>query len=385
MVVKQFNFDGCLSYIVSCEDTNSAIIIDPSHELSDYVRYVREKGLTTAYVIDTHTHVDHISLAPELADQLGAKTGMYEGYEAQRTVKSEIAIPKDIEDIVGENRKKRVDRVFSDGGSLVAGNLTFSIMWTPGHTLDAICLLANGRIFTGDTLLIGQCGRTDLPGGSYSDMHHSLFGHLFPLSDEFIIYPAHDYKGNINSTLGYERVNNVCLNVKRPVDEFGTFLKGLFPPLDSEGGKLQCGLTMSAQQPSVGADQELNPLMKTFCFSMEQYLRQPHEETLMSPTELFNRLKAREKILILDVREQEELTSTGHIKGAVNIPVGQVPTRVDELPRDLDAPIVAVCESGARSGHAALYLRAYGYNNVKNLEYGMRGWRTEGYPLIYPE
>lgn len=383
MVVRQINFDGCLSYIVSCENTAAAIIIDPSHELDPYLDYVRGKGLHVIYVLDTHTHVDHISLAPQLADQLGAKTVMHENYEAQRTVKSDMPIPREIEEIVDENRKNRVDRLLSDGESLSIGTITFRVMLTPGHTVDSICLLGQGRGFTGDTLLIGQCGRTDLPGGGHEAMYSSLFEKLFPLSDEFIIYPAHDYKGNINSTLGYERVNNVCLNKNRTVEEFGTFLKGLFPPLDSEGGKLQCGLTMPSQ-PSADGGQELNPLMKTFCFSMEQYLQQPHEETLISPDRLFERLKAGEDVLILDVREYDELVSTGYIKGAVNIPVTQVASRIDELPADLDKPIVAVCESGARSGHAALYLRAYGYNNVRNLEYGMRGWRTEGYPLVYP-
>lgn len=384
MVVKQINFDGCLSYVVFCSDTSTAVIIDPSHEIGVYIDYVRENRLNVTHVVDTHTHVDHISLAPELADAFGAKTFMHEKFEAQRAVKSDIAIPKDIEDTVSENRKKRVDLTFSDGDSFAAGNLAFKVILTPGHTLDAICLLADGRIFTGDTLLIGQCGRTDLPGGSYAAMHDSLFERLFPLSNELIIYPAHDYKGNTNSTLGYERVNNVCLNTKRPVEAFGAFLKGLFPPLNSEGGKLQCGLSMPAQS-STGGDQELNPLMRTFCFSMEQYLQQPLEDTLTSSAELHSKLKAGQKILILDVRERQELESTGYIEGAVNIPVTQVANRVDGLPSDLDTPIVAVCESGARSGYAALYLRAYGYNNVKNLEYGMRGWRAEGYPLVYPE
>ena len=88
---------------------------------------------------------------------------------------------------------------------------------------------------------------------------------------------------------------------------------------------------------------------------------------------------------LIDVRQPEELSQLGFIKGAVNIPVSETAKRVSELPADLNAPIVTVCESGSRSAHAALYLRAYGYNNVKNLEYGMRGWRTEGFPIVYPE
>ena len=118
---------------------------------------------------------------------------------------------------------------------------------------------------------------------------------------------------------------------------------------------------------------------------MEQYLTSPHEATLIGTQELVDKMKSGEKPFILDVREPGELTQTGYIKGAVNVPVRDVAKRVNELPKDLDHPLVVLCESGIRSAHAAIYLRAYGFNNVKNLEFGMREWRNQGYPVVFPE
>lgn len=383
MIFKQFNFDGCLSYIAACSSELTGIIIDPSHETEPYLKFVEENNLKILYVVDTHTHVDHISLSPEIADSLGAKTVMCSKTPIQRKIGEEVIELFGIEKIIAENAGKRVDIFINEDDELKTGGLVFKVLFTPGHTQDSICLLSGNRIYTGDTLLIGQCGRTDLPGGSSKDIYESFFSKLIGLSNDLIIYPAHDYQGNINSSMGYEKINNVCMNIERTVEEFETFLAGLFPPLDAGNGKLQCGLTAS-KDSHVENKGELNPLMKTFCFSMEQYLAQPHQATLIHTEELYDQTGSKTKPLIIDVREPEELSATGYIKGAINIPVGDIAKKVGELPSNLDTPIAVVCESGIRSAHAALYLRAYGYNNVKNLEYGMREWRTKGLPIIYP-
>lgn len=210
-------------------------------------------------------------------------------------------------------------------------------------------------------------------------MYNTLFHKIAPLSNDLIVYPAHDYNGNINSALGYEKVNNVCLKTPRTVEDFSTFLKSLFPPLSADGGKLQYGLSMGDATPRAAEDQ-LNPLMTSFCVSMEQY----HEATVIRTQGLEERIRGRQNPFILDVREPAELRETGCIQGAVNIAVRDVAKRVNELPKDLDHPIVVLCESGSRSAHAAIYLRAYGYTNVKNLEFGMREWKNQGFPLVFP-
>ena len=382
MIFKQFNFDGCLSYIIASAADMVGAVIDPSHDMEPYLAFASENNLRMHCAIDTHTHVDHVSLSEELADAWGAKTVMSSRTPLQRKIGDGVKDLFGIEKIIEENGRKRIDVYLEEGESLSLGNLTLHALFTPGHTLDSMSLLTHGKIFTGDTLIIGQCGRTDLPGGDPADMHESLFGKIMALSDDLIVYPAHDYKGNINSSIGYERINNVCLKEKRSPEEFARFLKGLFPPLSAGTGKLQCGL--SAGATGTGGDESLNPLMKSFCISMEQHLQTPHESTLIRTGELAARIAGIDRPFILDVRESGELKESGYIEGAVNIPVGEVAKRVGELPGDMGTPLVVVCESGIRSAHAAIYLRAYGYQDVTNLEFGMREWRQEGRPVLFP-
>ncbi|OPY02452.1 MAG: Beta-lactamase hydrolase-like protein [Syntrophorhabdus sp. PtaB.Bin184] len=377
MIFKQFNFDGCLAYVMACERERKGVIIDPSHEMDPFLDFVASRGLTITHIIDTHTHVDHVSLAPELADRLTAKTVMNRNTPAQRELGTKVTDLFGIEKVLAENALKRVDLYLGDGDELEIGDITLKAMETKGHTRDHMAILAGDRIFTGDVLIIGQCGRTDLPGGSSRDMYESLFGRIMPLSDDLIVYPAHDYRGNINSSLGYEKVNNVCLKTPRTVEEFEAFLKGLFPPLDAKTGKLQCGLSTMEPAP----EGELGPLMKSFCMSMEAILATPREETVIEPEELLQKITNKERLFLVDVREPGELAETGFIEGAVNIPVREVALRIGELPKDLSTPVVVYCASGHRSSHAAIYLRAYGYRNTRNLEYGIHGWQDRNYPL----
>ncbi|MBP1749908.1 MAG: Rhodanese domain protein [Deltaproteobacteria bacterium] len=374
---KQFNFDGCLAYIIACGSHRKGAIIDPSHDANPFLDFVASHSLTIDYVIDTHTHVDHVSIAPELADILRAKTVMNRNTPLQREIGSKVTDLFGIEKILVENARNRIDIYLEDGDQLNIGNITLQVIETKGHTQDHMSILAHDRIFSGDTLIIGQCGRTDLPGGNPQDMYDSLFQKFLPLSDDLIVYPAHDYKGNINSSLGFEKTNNVCLKTERTPAEFQNFLKGLFPPLDAKTGKLQCGLAMEPDQQSG----DIGPLMKSFCISMENFLAAPHNETVIQPEEFLQKIKEHENMFIVDVREPKELEDTGFIEGAVNIPVRQVAVRIEEFPKDLGTPIVTYCASGHRSSHASVYLRAYGYRSVKNLEYGMHGWMDRGYPL----
>ena len=385
MIFKQFRFEGCLSYIIASDISKAGALIDPSHEVQPYFDFVNAQDLTILYVIDTHTHVDHISRAPELASMLSARTVMNKNTPMQREIGAGVKELFGIEKILAENAAKPVDLFLDEKESLILGDVTLECIYTPGHTKDSMCLRANDRIFTGDTLIIGQCGRTDLPGGSSEDMYDTFFKKLLPMSNDLIIYPAHDYKGNINSSMGYEKVNNVCLKTQRSLEEFAVFLRGLFPPLSADGGKLQCGLSMADASPPVGGGESLSPLMKSFCISMEQYLSAPHESTLIKAPELLDKIKKVERAFVLDVRDPSELSQTGFIAGAVNVPVRDVARKMNQLPSDLNYPITVVCESGLRSAHAAIYLRAYGYTDVTNLEFGMREWRTHGYPLEYPK
>ncbi|MCW3490534.1 DJ-1/PfpI family protein [Dethiobacter alkaliphilus] len=129
---------------------------------------------------------------------------------------------------------------------------------------------------------------------------------------------------------------------------------------------------------------QVSSVMGQMCLGLEHFLQQsPHKLGTMDSGELSKRLQAKEPPLVLDVREKEELPG-GYIKGAMHIPLRSLPQEAKRLPGDREREIVTVCRSGARSAYAALYLRALGYRNIYNLEYGMLGWQQEGLPVERP-
>src|SRR5215467_10433658 len=179
MLFEQIAVGGCRSYLVGCAETCAAALIDP--ELSQIDRYLAlaaRHGLRIRYVVDTHTHADHFSATRELASRLDVPIAMHQSSTAPF-----------------------VDMRVGDGESIVLGQLRINIMHTPGHTRDSMCLRVENRLFTGDTLLIGATGRTDLPTGDPEALHDSLFNHLLRLDDGLLVFPAHDYKGRSSSTL----------------------------------------------------------------------------------------------------------------------------------------------------------------------------------------
>jgi glyoxylase-like metal-dependent hydrolase (beta-lactamase superfamily II) len=201
MLFKQIKHRGDnFSYIIADEDTKEAAIVDPSFNTDAIIRFTKEQELHVKYIIDTHQHWDHIAGNDDLRLALNAKI------VAHRLAKC----------------FKDVD--VSDDSVIKVGKVTIKVIHTPGHTPDGICLLADGKLLTGDTLFVGECGRTDLPGGSPEDMYGSLFQKLMKLDDSIEVYPGHDYGPSPQSTIGNERRNNYTLQ-KRTLDEFIEFMK----------------------------------------------------------------------------------------------------------------------------------------------------------------
>jgi glyoxylase-like metal-dependent hydrolase (beta-lactamase superfamily II) len=185
---EQFSVErGCLGYVVADEETRRAAIVDPEVEMVEpMLDFVFEHGLKPSYVIDTHTHADHISGARELKAKTVAKVVMHE------------KAPSSAVDL-------RVD----DGDQLWLGDeLSLKLLHTPGHAKDLVSILLPGRILTADALLIGSCGRTDLPNGNATRQYHTLYYVLKSLPDGLLVYPGHDYKGRTFSTLGEEKESN---------------------------------------------------------------------------------------------------------------------------------------------------------------------------------
>ena len=188
------------SYIIADDSTKEAAVVDPSFDADAIIRILRDQNLNVKYVINTHDHSDHIASNEDFRSNFGAKV-----------VAHKLAhVNKDVSVVEGD-----VIRV---------GGLVIKVIHTPGHTRDSICLLVDDKLLTGDTLFVGECGRTDLPGGSAEDMYRSLFGKLMRLDDNIKVYPSHDYGPKPHSTIGIERRSNYTLQ-KRAVDEFIAFMK----------------------------------------------------------------------------------------------------------------------------------------------------------------
>ena len=179
------------TYIISSGKGREALIIDPVIEHTDeYIEVLKNLDLKLVKVIDTHIHADHV-------------TGLNELNQRTNCVR-----------IMGENSKSEViDVKLKDEENVNIENIELKAIYTPGHTDCSYSYVMNDRVFTGDTLLINGTGRTDFQNGSAYDAYESLFGKLLKLPEETLVYPAHDYNGKKNSTIGSEKSNNPRLQV----------------------------------------------------------------------------------------------------------------------------------------------------------------------------
>ncbi|HTC15581.1 MAG TPA: MBL fold metallo-hydrolase, partial [Steroidobacteraceae bacterium] len=186
MIFESVASGGCRSYLVGCADTCGAVVIDPEiTQLDRYLGLAARHGLQIRYLIDTHTHADHFSAAAELARRMSVPVVMHRASPAP---------------FVG---------IRVEGGELIGiGRLRLNVVHTPGHTADSMCLVVEDRVFTGDTLLMGATGRTDLPSGDPEALYDSLFERLLRLDPALKVFPAHEYKGRTHSSIGEELAGN---------------------------------------------------------------------------------------------------------------------------------------------------------------------------------
>jgi len=340
MIFEQVVTGGCQSYLVGCAETLSATLIDP--EISQIDRYkalAARGGLHIRYIIDTHTHADHFSAAKQLAEMLQATTVMHQASPAPHA-------------------SLKLD----DDGMLIVGKLRIRVIHTPGHTRDSMCLVAEDRVFTGDTLLIGGTGRTDLPTGDAEQLYDSLFDKLLRLDPALLVFPAHDYKGRSQSTIGAEIESNPRLQ-KRERAAFVQMMHDL----------------------NLAAPTHLTEALRTNLTggtTVDQLLAEAAAKVpFIGLSELDRRLASRPNdLLVLDVREQGAFEA-GHIPGALHLPRGQLELRINEAIPDPTLRIVTYCEFGKISTLAAATLRHLGFMRAAALDGGMKAWREGGYPV----
>jgi len=185
-----------LVYLVVDPGSKEAMVVDSGWETAPIIRAAEEASVNVKFVVATHEHFDHTTTTEELARRLGAKV------------------------VAHENSPIEHDLTVADGQELRFGRKGVKVIHTPGHTEDSICLYDGKNLFTGDTLFIGNCGRTDLAGGSSEKMFRSLHDIILRFPAETTIYPGHDYGEVPSRTLGEEKAANPFLLTR----DFRSFL-----------------------------------------------------------------------------------------------------------------------------------------------------------------
>ena len=340
MIFEHLSAGGCQSYLIGCADSCAAALIDPEISLIDrYLALAARNGLRIHYLVDTHTHADHFSATQQLARRLDVPVAMHRASPAPC-----------------------VSLALDDGEMLAVGKLRVRVLHTPGHTRDSMCLCVEDRVFTGDTLLIGATGRTDLPSGDPEALYDSLFNRLLRLDPSLKIHPAHEYKGRSHSTIEQELAGNPRLQ-KRDRAEFVEMMRSLNLSMPTH--------VTEALRTNMSGGKTVAQMLAEAAANVP----------FMSLDELKTRLETRpEELLVLDVRERDAYEQ-GHIPGAKLLPRGQLELRVNQELPDPTRRIVVCCEFGRISTLATATLREMGFQRAVALDGGMKAWRESGYPM----
>ena len=343
MFFRELNRGKCKTYLLACERTRRAVLIDPLRENTGrYIAVAAYHGLRFDYVIDTHTHADHLTGTWDIAGLTDAKIVMERHAPAPH-----------------------VDVHVGHGDTLEAGDLRLKVLRTPGHTPDGISIYTDGRVFTGDTLLIGGTGRADFAGGDAGQQYDAITWPLFSLPDDTVMFPAHDYRGNQCSTIGKERASNPRVAGKSR-DEYIRIMNDLRLALPD---KIQESL--QANQSAIDDDSLKFP-----------GLEQIKAIQQISAPELQASIAGGRPPLLLDVREDDEYRGElGHIHDARLIPLKMLAQRAGELEDAKHRDLVVICRAGVRSSTAAAILTALGFERVSNLKGGMLEWNEAGLPV----
>lgn len=354
MIFRQLNKTSCKTYLIGSEQTKEVIIVDPVlGQVEEYVSIIKGEELKLTHVLDTHTHADHISGAGALMDRAGAIYVMHQ-----------------------DSMVRCVAFRVPDGFDCHLGNIPVKIMHTPGHTKDSMCLVFPDRILTGDTLFLdnGGAGRTDLPGSDPGE-HWESIQKIVKLPDHLIVYPAHEYRGREPSSLGEQKKRNPNLQ-PRTRETYVRWLTDMkLGPAEWMKDVLRANYacTRDPKAASIPVDAPACEIKGTL---------EPKGNGDQAPTIPATEVKRRvednqlDSAIILDVREPSELKGELEaIKGALNIPVGQIAQRLKELEKLKDKEIITVCRSGVRAHTAATILLKKGFKRVFTMSGGMAAYR----------
>ncbi|MGH8013088.1 MAG: MBL fold metallo-hydrolase [Candidatus Binataceae bacterium] len=325
------------------EQQHAAALVDPLRERIDrYIAMLAYFGARLETVIDTHTHADHRSGALDLHELTGAPIVMH-----RRAPAPHVGIHVE------------------DGQLLRVGEIELRVLYTPGHSTDSVSLYCEGRVMTGDLLLIHGTGRCDFAGGDAGTSYDSITRKLFTLPEDTLVFPSHDYRGHAYSTIGDEKHSNPRLHGRSRV-EYVDLMNHL-------------GLAL----PN-GIQEALQPNQSDIDASIINFptLSQLNQVRQLEPQEVMARLQRTNPPFVLDVREAEEFQGElGHIGGAKRIALRELTVHADEIERYKGNEVIVVCRVGMRSTTAAAILAGLGFERVYNLKGGMLDWNEAGLPV----
>ncbi len=358
MIFRQLFDDATwtYTYLIADPKTKDAVIIDPVNTQIDvYLQLFEDQGLTLKYSLETHVHADHITAGGLLRQKTGAQTCV-SGLCGAETADIQIKDGDVFEFGEGEQVK---------------------VIATPGHTPGSISFLWRDRLFTGDSLLIGGCGRTDFQGGNAGDLYDAITQRLFTLSDDMLVYPGHDYQGRCVSNIKQERSTNPRLSGKSRV-QFIEIMENLNlpnPRLIDEAvpANRYCGLDEDECQDAV-VRRELS-LPKRNMGTAQDKVAAAKQQITEVTIETAKQLIAEGNINIVDVREGNEYEA-GHLDNAVLLPRGVLEFKISGVNQlvDKSGAVLVYCRTGGRSALAAQAMQELGYNNVLSMAGGFEAW-----------
>ena len=343
MIFRQL-FDstsGTYTYLLASRRGGEALIIDPVLEKVDrYVQLVNELDLRLVKAVDTHLHADHITGLGALRDRTHCIT------------------------VMGERSKVDVVSMrLSEDDKLTIEGIALDVLYTPGHTDDSYSFLMRDRVFTGDTLLIRGTGRTDFQNGDPRAQYDSIFNKLLRLSDETMIFPAHDYKGETVSTIGEEKRFNPRLQV-RSMNEYVELMNNLKLP---------------------------NPKMMDVAVPANMRIGLAQEEIARRGWALSAQeakaLAGCPDVAFVDLRERAEREKHGIVPGALHSPYKNLQDEIaaggmlHELATTSGKRIVFLCAFGERSAMAVQAAQDAGLKTACHIAGGIDAWKKADGPL----
>jgi sulfur dioxygenase len=359
MIFKQL-FDTetwTYTYLIADPDSKEAVFIDPVNtHIDDYIVLLDEHGLQLKYSLETHVHADHITASGLLRQRLGAQTAV------SRLCGAEAA-----------------DVQIQDGDIFKIGAAEqIKAIATPGHTRGSISFLWRDRVFTGDSLFIGGCGRTDFQGGDAGALYDCITQRLFTLPDETLVYPGHDYQGRWVSCIKQERTANPRLAGKTR-EEFIEIMNNLNLPKprlidEAVPANRYCGLDEDERQDAEAVREAARPIRteitpQDMVADAKQHIAEVNVATA-------KKLLAEGNIVVVDTREESEYAA-GHIENALLLPRGVLEFKIGNVSEltDKSKAVLIYCKTGGRSALAAQTMQQLGYKNVLSMAGGFEAWQ----------